>query len=154
MSDNSTDDKVPLLERGQVDVHELGLAALACSIGLLLDAAHRTAVHIAHSSETLHSKLRSPSLILAQAVPDLGSCGRCKHYSPRTLQAANSSMVVVNTSTQARVHSLFALVIAAHCQDDMATGLSNLQAGLIADARVATCSKEAPPMCHLMMICS
>jgi hypothetical protein len=51
------------------------------------------------------------------------------------------------------VHSLFALVIAAHGQDDVAACLSNLQARLVADARVATCSKNVPAICY-PMICT
>ena len=130
-------------------MHELGLAALACSVRLLLNAAHRTAVHMAHSSETLHSKLGSPSLTLAQAMPDLGS-----HAEMQALQSQNPANCQQQHSggehiTQAHVRSLFALVIAAHCQDDMAAGLSNLQARLVADARVAACSREAPAICHL-----
>lgn len=44
-------------------MHELGLAALACSISLLLNAAHRTAVHMAHPSNLL---TRKACLIKAQ----------------------------------------------------------------------------------------
>ena len=98
----------------------------------------RTALHsIWHTHQTPSQLLRT-SLILAQAEAASETAPTTQQLPTPVFGArARSMQVVVVADMIASMlcgHSLFALVIAAHGQNHMATGLSNLQARLVADA--------------------